>query len=418
MKKTKKYFAPLFALALILNIFLLASCAKENTDKSNFKASAQQKTMQIYTNINLTFDKPEAEEYQCSVSANERKYIKVDSNNEGNAYWLSVDSNKATPEYEKPIITVYKDNSGKKEIIKEFQITVSPLKEVEMQDVEINKGETQEIMLINPYELKEYNLKYDKKKINIQQVLFDGEKCYYNLTGLKKGKTKVKAYLDKTDELIGSFTVVVGDFSASIKDEYKDIKLSFNEHMNSKFLENGFIDIGSIIKNYDSKARYTVESDNPDLTDSIENEPTQTRAKSVIIYTKKTGSANISVFENKEKIGEFRLTVKRAKDSEVFNSNMMMDNDGIFYEFFISPGDKADLKTIIEKRYINTENSHFEKNEYSFTFKSKNPETVSVDENGICTCNAIGSNKIIYKTKFKDGSEIKQSGSFDTVEAE
>ena len=177
MKKTKKYFAPLFAFALIFNIFLLASCAQENTEKSNFKASAQQKTMQIYTNINLTFDKPEEEEYQCSVSANEKKYIKVDSNNEGNAYWLSVDSDKATPEYEKPIITVYKDNSGKKEIIKEFQITVFPLKEVEMQDVEINKGETQEIMLINPYELKEYNLKYDKKKINIQQVLFDGEKC-------------------------------------------------------------------------------------------------------------------------------------------------------------------------------------------------------------------------------------------------
>ena len=417
MKKAKGFLSLFFAVILILNIFLLSSCAEKGVKESNFKADAQQKEMLIYNNLNLTFEKGEDEEYQCSVTANENKYIKVDANNEGEYYWLSVNSQKATPEYEMPIITIYNEKSGKKEIIKEFQITVSPLYKVEMQDIEINKGTGQEILLINPYELKEYNLKYNKKKIKIEQVLYDGDECYYNLTGLKNGQTKVKAYLEGTNELIGSFTVFVGNFDASIKDEYEITELKFNEHMSSEYLENGHIDIGTIIKNYHSDSVYTVEANDSELIGFKDNEQNETTAKSVIIYAEKTGTSEISVFENKSKrIGAFWLTVERAKDSEVINSNMMRDNDGIFYEFFISPGDKVDLKKIIEERYINTEYSHFDKDEYSISFKSENPETVSVDKNGICTCHKIGSNKITYKISFKDGSSVSNGGSFDTVD--
>ena len=139
-----------------------------------------------------------------------------------------------------------------------------------------------------------------------------------------------------------------------------------------------------------------------------------------MIYGAKTGKTKLTVYEkqgnNKTKIGTLNLTIKKAKDSEVYASNRERDNDGIFYEFFICPGEKVDLKEIITQRYINTSFSHFEVDEYSFTFKSKNPETLKVDKNGICTCLKTGSNYVSYTVKFKDGSTASGGGSFDIVD--
>ena len=75
---------------------------------------------------------------------------------------------------------------------------------------------------------------------------------------------------------------------------------------------------------------------------------------------------------------------------------------------------------MIVNRYINCEwlGSHFDENEYSFTFTASPPEVITVDENGIVTCHSVGNgiNSISYTVTFADGSKIGGSGSFDIYE--
>ena len=411
MKKTV-----LIILSLAFIICLFSCCMRTQT------VGAEEKSMLQYTYANLTFSKPENENYECTVENNKEKYITVDANNEGDCYWLIVTSNKPTKK-KIPVITVYKqDEKGKKTVLKSFQISVTPAKKVEMKNIKINTKTARRITLKNPYyECKEYELSYNKKILNISQYLFDGEKAIYTLEGLKKGKTTVKAYLTGTKKLIGSFKVTVGEYEAYIKENKKNVTIYYNSHMpDSRNLNKSSFDLGKAIGNYHADSVYSAEADNFELIRKDNNDADEVTPNADLIYGAKTGKTKLTVYEkqgnNKTKIGTLNLTIKKAKDSEVYASNRERDNDGIFYEFFICPGEKVDLKEIITQRYINTSFSHFEEDEYSFTFKSKNPETLKVDKNGICTCLKTGSNYVSYTVKFKDGSTASGGGSFDIVD--
>ena len=427
--KTKKRFITALILIIVAAIAVTVICLSDYETKD---PSATQKTMLQYSYQNLTFDKPENEDYECEVSNNSNKYIKVESNNEGEYYWLTVTSNKATKKREKPIITVYQEKGGKKTVIKKFQITVKPAYRIKMENKKINIGTEKEIVLNNPYE-KDYRLEYNKKIIDIRQNLYDGDYEYHTLIGLKKGKTKVKAYLEGTKKYIGSFTVKVGDYGAYIKEDYINTEICYNKHIDTCDLINGHLNLSEAIENYHNNAVYSVDSSNAELIGSkivpYDSFYTDINSKFAVIYSKKTGSETLNVYEKrgkgkKKKIGTIKLNVRQAKDSEVFDSYREFDNDGIFYENFMSPGDSYDLKSAVVERYLNLGDKkyHFKENEYAFTAKSTRPEIVSVDENGVCHCHAVDynsngpSHEIKYEIRFEDGSVSSGSGAFDVVD--
>ncbi|MBE6742508.1 MAG: hypothetical protein E7570_09455 [Ruminococcaceae bacterium] len=415
MKNIKKIFS------MILAVLMLTSTMAIGVNAS--AVEAKKKTMLQYTYLNLSFEKPENESYKCKVTNNNSKYITVDANNEGEYYWLTVRSNKET-KTAKPTITIYKEKDGKKITIKKYQFAVKPAYKIDMSDCKVNKGVEKKITLKNPYE-KNYRLEYNKKIISIRQMLYADNKEYHFITGLKKGKTTVKAYLQGTKKLIGSFTVSVGDYKATVKKSYQEKTIYYNKHIKSRYLDGGSFSLVDAISNYHADSVYTIKASDSTIA-GYKTEPysgyyVDPHSKFATVFSKKTGKVTLTVYEKrgknkKKKIGTIKLTIKQAKDSKVMSSNIERDNDGIFYEFFICPGESVDLKTIIVNRYINTSCSSFKSSEYSFTFKSDYPDVISVDKNGRCTCLKNDNNYVSYTVTFSDGSKISGGGSFDIVD--
>jgi hypothetical protein len=210
---------------------------------------------------------------------------------------------------------------------------------------------------------------------------------------------------DHSAECTGKINVEVPD---GYKGDYSDAALSGTEDLELEYIRG---------------RGHTTWLENKKLVSSFTVKKSQFLPASVCIYTKKAGKTTLTIYEKrgkakKKKIGTIKLTVKRVKDAEVFWSNFGLDNNGIFYERFISPGQSFDLKAIVERRYINHEwtGSHFDEDEYKFEAVSNHPEIISVDKDGICTCNALDEesvNYVTYKVTFKDGSTASRGGSFD-----
>ena len=383
--------------------------------------SATEKTITQYNDINLTFDKPEADEYNCVVDNNKDGYIKVDANNEGDYYWLTVAGVKAT-KTTKPVITITDSKNGNE--IKKFRITVNAVKKVKQSNVKINKGTWKYVNVKNPYNLKEQKLSYNKKIIKVNQGWYgDGKGNFrYEVKGLKKGTTTVKVKLKGTSTTIGTFKIKVGDFKASIKKSYKNSKLRYNKHIKSYYLENGgTVNVAEAINNFHANGKYTVKIKNKKIASTLKASKTTTTPKCVKIYALKTGKTKADVYEKrgkakKKKIGTINITVKKAKDAEVYGANRVLDNDGIFYEFFVKVGDNIDLKTIVTKRYLNTSISKFKDSEYKFTFKATPEDVMTVDENGVFTILKNDNNEAEYTITFADGSKVTGGGSFDIVD--
>ena len=374
-----------------------------------------------YKDINLSFEKAETDEYNCTVDNNKDGYIKVDASNDGGYYWLMVDGLKAT-KTTKPVITITDSKNGNE--IKKFRITVNAVKKVKQSDVKINKGTWKYVTVKNPYNLKEHKITYNKKIIKVKQGWYgDGYGNYrYEVKGLKKGTTTVKVKLKGTTTTIGSFKIKVGDFKASIKKSYKNSTLRYNKHIKSYYLENGgTVNVAEAINNFHANGKYTVKIKNKKIASTLKASKTTTTPKCVKIYALKTGKTKAYVYEKrgkakKKKIGTINITVKKAKDAEVYGANRVLDNDGIFYEFFVKVGDKVDLKTIVTKRYLNTSISNFKDSEYKFTFKATPEDVMTVDENGVFTILKNDNNKAEYTITFADGSKVTGGGSFDIVD--
>ncbi len=234
---------------------------------------------------------------------------------------------------------------------------------------------------------------------------------------------KVKLALKGPDKLISTFKITVGDYKASLKKSYKKCTIKYNKHLKHSYNldEGGSIDIGEAVKNFHSNSVISVKIKNKKIAATCKSYKTETTPKAVAVYGLKTGKTKVDVYEKrgkakKKKIGTINITVKRAKDSEVYGANRALDNDGIFYEFFVQVGDKIDLKTIVTRRYINTDISSFKDNEYKFTFKASPAEVITVDQNGIYTILSNGNNDVDYTITFADGSKVSGGGSFDIVD--
>lgn len=415
MKIYKKLLSFLLSAVLVFGLFGISASAC--VDKT-VRVSIMQHVGQ-----NLTFEKPEEEQYKCAIINNKNKFISVSCGNEGGYYWLYVTAKKPTTyKSAKPRITVYKEKDGKKIILKRFEITVTPYEKITLSDVKLNKGMGVIKHIKHPYE-PEYKFKYDSKIISIN-VYYSYDD--YKIKALKNGTTTVKVYISGTEDLVSSFKVTVGDYAASIKSSYKNVSIKYNKHMSSLVLNGASFDLGQAINYYHTDATYSISISDKNVLASRKTSKTDLTPASYEIYSKKTGKATVTVYETrknkaKKKIGTVTFEVKKAKDSEVFETNMEYDNDGIFYEFYISPGGKYDLKNTVINRYINYSltGSKFGESDYSFEFFATPPEELTIDENGILTCVGYiqnAPNEVGYKVTFADGSSITQRGSINVCD--
>ena len=405
-------------LGIFLSLLIALSVVVFPTTAS--AVSTVSKTVTQYTDINLTFDKPASDEYNCKVDNNDNGYIKVDANNEGNYYWLVVKAYKATKSV-KPLITITDAKNGTE--IKKYQITVKAATKIKHANEKMNKGVCKELHIKNPYYLKDHKFSYNKKIIKFQQGGYGySGNWIYNIKGLKKGTTTLKVKLKGTNFVVSKFKITVGDYKASIKKAYKNSKLGYNKHIKSYYLENnGSILVGEAVKNFHSNSKITVKIKNKKIVTSRKTKKTELTPAAVELYALKTGKTKADVYEKrgkakKKKIGTINITVKKAKDAEVYGANRVLDNDGIFYEFFVKVGDNIDLKTIVTKRYLNTSISNFKDSEYKFTFKATPEDVMTVDENGVFTILKNDNNKAEYTITFADGSKVTGGGSFDIVD--
>ncbi|MEE3333617.1 MAG: hypothetical protein VZR54_04990 [Ruminococcus sp.] len=408
----KRLVSIIITLAISVSVFMFPANAETVISKS----------LMQYKDLNLTFSKAESANYKCSVTNNDGGYIKVDANNEGANYWLMVKSQKPTSKA-KPKITVTDTKDGS--VVKSYEITVTAAKKIAMKNVKINVKSTAVITVKNPYN-KNYKLKYNKKILKYKQTYTYDGKCDYTFVGLKKGKTAVQASID--GKVYGKFVVTVGDFKSSLKSKKQTLK--YNKHIKSySFEEGGKIDIADAVKYYHTDATYTVKIQNKKIAAAKKLKKSAGKPKRVELYSLKNGKTKVAVYEKRSKtktrkVGTFMLTVKKVKDSEVVEANMAQDNDGLFYEFFIHPGETVDLKSIVARKYINGEctTKKFAEREYKITITAGPEDALKVDENGNIKCLGFGAkkgeNKVTYTITFADGSKVSSSGSFSIMEKE
>lgn len=383
-------------------------------------ATAINKTVSCYKSVNLTFNKAESAEYDCKVKNNDKKYIKLEAQNEGEYYWLMVYGLKATKS-EKPLITITDKKDGKK--VKQFQITVNKVKTFKHSNEKINKGVWKEINIKNPYE-KNHEFSYNKKIIKFEKGGYgygNGNWKHY-IKGLKKGTTTVKVKLKNTKTVLSSFKVTVGNYKMKIKKAYKNTNLKYNKHLKKSYYlsKGGSINLGKAVQNFHSNSKISVKIKNKSLLKTVKVKKDKYTPEAVKLYAAKTGKTKVDVYEKrgkakKTKIGTISVKVTKAKDADVFDANRKLDNDGIFYGFLVKVGDKINLKKIVTDKYINgPTGSKYKNSEYKFSFTASPANVVSVNKStGIFTILSDGNNKVGCTITFADGSKASCGGSFD-----
>ncbi len=414
----KKITGLFLALLIAISVIVIPTTASA--------ASATKKTVVQFKMIRDVLKKSEKDTYKCNVSGNNGNIkVKTESVSDYSGFYYSIEIEglKAT-KTKKPVITITDAKTDK--VIKKYEITVKAATKVKHANVKMNKSIWKNLTIKNPYhETKEQTLCYNKKILKFKTGYYgDGAKFTYTIKGIKKGTTTVKVKLKKTNFVVSKFKITVGDYKATVKKSYKKSTIKYNSHIKSYCLDNGgTLNIGKAVNNFHANSKYTVKIHNKKIAKTRKAEKLETTPEAVEIYSLKKGKTKVTVYEKrgkakKKKIGTINLTVKKAKDSEVYASNRELDNDGIFYEFFVNVGDKIDLKKIVERRYLNVKStgSHFKESEYKFTFKASPANVISVDKNGIYTIKDYGMNDVSYTITFKDGSKVSGGGSFDIVE--
>lgn len=118
----------------------------------------------------------------------------------------------------------------------------------------------------------------------------------------------------------------------------------------------------------------------------------------------KLGKTKVTVYEKKNsrkiKVGSFTLKVKKAKMSEVLKQDLFLNDNDDWLK--LSYGESKNLKEYVENTFMRL----FKKNEYTISFKPKNPKYFSINKSGVVKC-VTKTNDDTYinaKIKFTDGS--------------
>lgn len=428
MKIFKKTIVTILALATVLSAALVPANAAKTVETND-------KTVYKYTNAFYSGGKANVA-YKIKYTG--KNYIRANlytsyenETEQRNLGWeLTVCGIKKTGKT-KPTVTIYhNDKNGNEVIDKKYSFTVKATKKLKLKDVAVNKGMSKRlgIGMETGWGSERYiyygDLKYTYSKKGIAKVEEKGDYASVHesytdwtsyVTGLKKGTTTVTVKLKGTK--IGSFKVTVKNIKTTIKD--KTVTLRYSKYGNVNL--QGFY-VAHALNNPHKGAKYTAKLSSDKILKKYTFKDTNYSDTYVIAQKKK--NATVTVYEKigskkKTKIGKITVKIVTAKMNEVAGYAREQDNDGIFYENFIAPGQTYDLKGAVVRNYLDWgKNSivHFTSKDYKFTFKAAAPEIVSVDKNGICTCHALdqnGDNYVSYKVSFTDGSTFEGGGSFD-----
>ncbi len=398
-------------LCSILTIVLIAGTAVFPTSATSVKTT--EKTLSKFTKIKLSAAKSKKDTYKYKIKNNKDKYVDVEFKDNGTSYKLHVTGKRITKKA-LPLLTVYKEKKGKKTDLKKYSFKVTGTKTQNFSgvSVKINVKMSKKITLNNPY-VKEYSFKYDKKIIKIDpKCKVEKTKRIYKVTTLKKGSADVEVRLKGKKKLIGKFKITAGDVPTKVKKAYSPLKLKYNGHGSSTYMQDCHISLDSMLKDKKYNAVYTVTIANEKVASTYIDK------KKTYLYSTGKGKTTADLYQKigkKEevKIGSFKIEVSKTKMNYVAKQNMRYYPDGIFgngeFVEYLSPKEEFDMKKTIVSSLINNKltGSHFKKSAYSISFKSSDTSVVKVTSIGKVTAKKIGHAVINYSIGFSDNSVFK-----------
>ncbi len=409
--KYRKITAFLLAILVTASIFILPSAS------ASAKVKTVNKTVYLYNGnyFPLIEGGNENLEYGCSVS--HKEYIKVDFRGYG-GYDIYVKGKKLTKSV-KPVITVFRKNSaGKKVTVKKYRITVKPPRKVKYKDIVVGKGckkltDIDEWAYTKKLKLTLSNssvASVKKGEIRSNMLYYsrfiDETRYGYCVKGKNYGRTKVTVSLKGTNVTLGSFYVTVKDIKPSIKKKYKSVTLRYNSHGE---VEKSGMYLLTVIKNKRENAVYSAKIRGKGIAKTEKTLYGSSGEEEPGIVSGKVGKTVVDVYEKrsgfKTKVGSFNIKVKQAKMADVMLKNIYrFEVDDIY----LMKGEKFDFRDYIKIKFINGYGgSKFKKSEYKMTFKSDNPDFLSVSKKGIVKCLAEfdGSIGLHCTVTFSDGSK-------------
>lgn len=408
-------------LCSILTIVIIAGTAIFPTSATSVKTT--KKTLSKYTKIKLSAAKSKKDTYKYTIKNNKEKYVSVEFKDNITSYKLHVTAKKITKKT-LPLLTVYKEKNGKKTDVKKYSFTVTKTKTQNFSgaSVKINVKMSKKITLNNPY-VKEYSFKYDKKIIKIDAD-FKSEKTKrtYKVTTLKKGYSDVEVRLKGKKKLIGKFKITSGDVKTKVKKKYIPLKLKYNSHGSSTYMQDCHISLNSILKDKKYNAVYTVTVANEKVAQ------TYTDKKKTYIYSTGKGNTTADLYQKigkKEevKIGSFKIETSKTKMNYVVKQNMRYYPDGIFgngeFVEYLSPKEEFNMKKTIVDSLINNKltSSHFKSSAYAISFKSSDTSVVKVTSAGKVTAKKIGHAVVNYSIGFSDNSVFKGGCPIEVIQS-
>lgn len=398
--------------ALFLALICVLTCMSFGVSAKNTKT--KNVTIHRYSQKEYNVKKTSAQQkytFDYSVSNNSKNYIKVKFSDFGVSYNLIVKGGKITSK-KLPVISVFYKSGNTKVVVNKYKVTVDKKEKVKFKDVKINKDTNKSINLYNPY-YKDYYFKLSKPKVAKINMAYcaSGTKFAYDTEGAKEGTTNVDVYLKDLKVKVGSFKIEVGSFPTTVKKSCKNLELKYSSHGSNAYMSKSYVMISDILKDMksESKAKYSIESDNENVVSSL---------SSGEIYATGKGKTTCTVYEKlgkakKKSIGKFTVTVTKANMAYVAEENAMWYDEGIFgqgegIEFLnLTDNTSLNMESTIERCLINNSNtgSHFKSSQYEITYKSFDTAVATVNSSGVVTAKSCGTAIITYIISFEDGSK-------------
>lgn len=406
---------------LSLTLCLILACSAAVMPASAKKTKEKELTLSRYTEKSFMFSKPKNRVYKCKVKKN-KKYIKAKVQNIGKKATLTITANKLTRD-KSPVVYLYYRDDDEAVIVKKYTVTVTPLEQLELEDVKANSFTTKKVTFKNPYTMP-LRFKYSTKKHGkfLKNPEINGKSVTYIFKAKKYGKARVSVYLGDTNKKVGSFYLKSGKVKASVAPEYKTLTLYYNKHGSSVFMNSSHTLLSNLLTDVKYKGKYTVEIDDASVADRINTTSTPKNGeskKTEIIYSTGIGTTTATVYEKapkvkKRAVDKFKIKVKKCKMSYVASQNLRLYDFGDIFEkqeetTIMVPGHILDLKKAIVDALINNTwtGSSFRAKDYKISYRAMNPSYVTVTNGRIVAKKPTAKTvRVKFRIDFSDESSF------------
>ena len=405
------------AVIAVTSVGFSASAAKSKTEKV---------TMPAYTAKTFKFKKSAKRKYLIAVRKNNGN-IRATLTDKGASATLKITSAKKTKSA-KPSVTVYYQQNGSNITVKKYTFTVTKYEKMTFEDIKVNPKTKKEFTIRNPYSTFIKFKMSNKKNVKFRaKAEVKGRNATYTIKGLKKGKTRVKAYIGNTDKLAGEFTIRVKRVKSAIDPAYKTVTLRYNKHGSSSYMADCHIFLTRVLSDVRYKASYSVEIENIKVADKIIEKSDFNRGekkKTDFIYSTGKGSTTATIFEklpkkDRREVGKFTIEVKAAKmkyvaeqNAIIYDNNVLRANENTI-QTFLRVGEQTSVRKTIVDSFVNNNwtGSSFKKSQYRIVYRSLNPEYVSIDKNGIVTAKLQSDKevRIRFRIYFSDNTSFARN---------